>query len=101
MTLAELKDFIGSVGLPTALVIFACVTSWKWGWYVVTQILLPLGHKGVEFLQHVMDAITKLVDSNEQTNQQMKQQSEHIKAIGDKQDAHGNDIQEIKSLLKK
>ena len=100
MTGSDISTFINSVGLPTALVVFACVAVWKWGWYVITKILHPLGEKAITFLQHVMDAINKLVDSNEVTNDQMRQQSENIQGIRSTQESHGKDIHQIKQLLR-
>lgn len=99
MTFPEALTAIRDIGLPGALLLAICYAVWKWGWFLCTDVIKPVSIKAIECLQHVMESITKLVDSSDRMCGQMERQGEEIvelrKDHGAKLDDHGRMLNEL------
>jgi len=108
MTFQEAVSALRDFGFPGGLLIALCYAGWKWGWYVLDEILKPASHQFIAFMEHLMAAVTKLTDSSErvcdqmkQQSDQMKQQSNQISNHGEQLTLHGKTLEEIRGMLKK
>lgn len=95
--LMALRDF----GFPAGLLIALCYAGWKWGWWLLVEVIKPSAAKFIEFLQHGMETMTKLTDSSEQVVEQMKHQSDKLTSHGEQLTQHGRTLEELKGLLKR
>ena len=101
MTFQEAVSALRDFGFPGGLLIALCYAGWKWGWYVLDEILKPASRKFIAFMEHLMAAVTKLTDSSERVCDQMKQQSDQISNHGEQLTLHGKTLEEIRGMLKK
>lgn len=101
MDVQQWQTAVGLIGLPAVLVLGICYAGWTWGWWVLTEVVKPSAVRFWIFLEHVMEAITKLTNSSESICEQMRQQGEKISDHGEQLTSHGKTLEEIRGLLRK
>lgn len=95
MTLAEIKDFISSVGIPGALVAAICFAVWRWGWYLMTEVVKPLSVRAIAFFDNLETQVGTLVGFTTRIDVGMQGHGAKLDSHGQKLDEHGKKIDEL------
>ncbi|MDB5338691.1 MAG: hypothetical protein JWN70_4310 [Planctomycetaceae bacterium] len=98
MTIADLTQIVREIGFPGALLVAIFYAAWKWGWWLLIEVIQPVAKKTIESMEHLSAQCTELVASTKRMCDGLLQvtnkQIEHDKRF-DTQDQALSEIQEI------
>lgn len=92
MTTAEISQFVNSVGIPGSLIVFGCFVAWRWGWWILTEVVQPVGAKAVEFMEHLTVQGAELVAST-------KRMCDGLEQITNKQVEHDRRFEDLHHVI--
>lgn len=95
MTFEQWQTAIGLIGLPAVLILCIGFAVWKWGWYLLTDILKPLSERLIAFFTELEQQVEKLVASTERMCDQMEQHGDQLDDHGKKLDEHSKKLDDI------
>lgn len=100
MTTADLTQIIRELGFPGALIVAIFYAGWKWGWWLLIEVIKPVGSKAIESMEHLSDQCAELVVSTKRMCDGLLQvtnkQIEHDRRFDDQ----GKALNELQDLLK-
>lgn len=65
MTANDISQFVNSEGIPGSLIVFGCFVAWRWGWWLLMEIIQPVAKKAIEFMEHLTEQVSALVTSTQ------------------------------------
>ena len=95
MTFEQWQTAIGLIGLPAVLLLAVGFAAWRWGWYLLTEILKPLSERLIAFFTELEQQVEKLVSSTERMCDQMEQHGDQLDDHGKKLDEHSKKLDDI------
>ena len=100
MTIADLTQIVSEIGFPGALLVAIFYAAWKWGWWLLIEVIRPVAAKTIESMEHLSQQCTELVASTKRMCDGLLQvtnkQIEHDKRF----DSQCQAINEIHEILK-
>lgn len=100
MTTVDFIQFIREFGFPGALLTAVFYAVWKWGWWLLIEVIKPVATKAIDSMEHVSTQCTAIASSTNRLCDGLLQvsnkQLDHDKRFDD-QDQAITEIQEILS----
>lgn len=98
--LMALRDF----GFPAGLLIALCFAAWKWGWWLLTEVIKPVSARAIAFFDTLEAQVGTLVGFTTRIDVSMQTHGAKLDSHGQKFDEHGRKLDEqgrkIDELLK-
>ena len=93
MTTIEFAQFVNTVGIPGSLILFGCFVAWRWGWWILTEVIQPVARKSIEFMEHLTVQGSELVAST-------KRMCDGLENVSTKQVEHDHRFDDLQQALK-
>ncbi len=99
MTTVDFIQFIREFGFPGALLTAVFYAGWRWGWWLLIEVIKPVASKAIDSMEHVSTQCTAIASSTNRLCDGMLQvtskQMDHDKRFDDQ----GQAISEIQGIL--
>ena len=99
MTTVDFIQFIREFGFPGAMLTAVFYAIWKWGWWLLIEVIKPVAAKAIDSMEHLTTDCSEIVSSTKRLCDGLLQvtnkQIEHDKRFDDQVQA----ISEIQEIL--
>lgn len=65
MTAADFTQFVREIGFPGALLVAIFYAGWKWGWWLLIEVIKPVATKAIEALERLSVQCAEIVASTQ------------------------------------
>jgi hypothetical protein len=94
MTFEQGVSALREFGLPSLILFFIGYAGWRWGWYLLTEVVKPLAVRVMAFFDKLEEQVDSLVGFTTRIDVTMQGHGAKIDTLAQKHDSHGQKIDE-------